>query len=132
MAIKSRRLSDPSIQWNGRKLKIDPNSGEMMLPTGASVTMVSAGAGAVDAVYGVDASKRKGGLKFSCPNTGENVDLLQQMLDDALNSIPCTLRVVERDVQFNFSGMVLVGDDQKVPLNADGNIEFNYEGVFNG
>jgi hypothetical protein len=130
--VEMRRLSDPSIQWNGVKLKILPNSGEIGLPGGGAVTPVSAGGGAVDIVVARDVSKHIGRVKFSLANTAANIAFAAQIIEDLKATRGATCRVVESTAQYNFRQMFYTGDEVKVPLNADGEIEIEAQGVYAG
>lgn len=126
---QTRVLSDPSIFISGVLVKIVPNSAEMGLGNGSNPRAVSAGAGAISIVNGIDASRLMSAVKFDLPSTPEYVDMVRGWINAANQGESQTILVKEVGDQYAFDLMFLKGD-MRASMRSDGNITCDWEGRY--
>lgn len=123
-----RALTAPIIYLDGKRLKILPNSCTAELPGEVKGRAVSAGAGAVDAVYGYNVEEELCKIKFEVANTAENVEIALDYNNRARLTTTSTLRIVEETVQLNYTRVVKVNKTE-IPFETDGKITFELQGI---
>jgi len=123
----TRVLSTPQIIVNGQVWPIIPNSLVVRIPGDAKVRAVSAGGGATDTVYGVDATNLLAHVKFEVANTAQNYDRVRKVKSDMIDGITATVQIADPDEPLAFQLMVF-SRDTEASWKADGMIPIEFEG----
>ena len=95
MSIREERtLSAPTVFLDGRRLKVVPSSVSHELPFEAKVRAVSAGAGAVEMVYGIDISAGACKVAFELATTQEYAELAMDYTARRISGDRSTIKIV--------------------------------------
>jgi len=126
---QNRVISTPGIYISDVLISISPNSGSMKWGGETDVRTVSAGGGAVDIVYSVNAERMLAEVKFELPVTAGNVKAVRQWKANANNGMSETVRVVDIADQFAFDQMFLANEPE-MRLSADGKMSCEFKGRY--
>lgn len=124
------QLSTPQVIVNDYVLPIVPNSLKVRIPGEAKVRAMSAGGGSVQTVRGLDASSLIGKVDFKIANTAANYAFVQQLKDDMINGIGCTIKMADNNgftLAFQDMGFT---KDTEAEFKADGDIACEFEGTY--
>jgi hypothetical protein len=119
-------LSAPAVYWNGRQIKIIPNSFEYSHGGEAKVRAVSAGQN-VSLVVGVNLEEMVTSGKFKVANTAEMGAFVDDIVALRNNGTPSTLRMVERTEQKAWIEVYCVNKPTRT-YEAEGEIEVEWVG----
>lgn len=127
----TKTLSTPKVLIDGEVIAVVPNSVEVDIPGDAKVRAMSAGGGATQIVFGVNAETLIGKVKMDIPATSQNYDRCRKWKANMINGIGSTISIIELDSQIPFQTMQLT-KDTKLHMKADGNIQLEWEGQYLG
>jgi hypothetical protein len=127
---QTRVLATPTLQLNGRTLKIIPGSlkeegGGLIKPR-----VVSAGGNAVELVNGNDLKEAMMMLKWEMANTAENQEIVREFHDDSNMGIRSTILISTETMQKPFREVVMV-NKFSAEYSAEGNIPVETACLYN-
>lgn len=124
---QTKVLSTPKILWDGRVIKIVPNSFEYAAGGEAKVRAMSAGGSTVQLVVGVNVEEMITTGKFSIALTKENSDFVDYLTAKRVKGQSSTLRVVEETDQKAWQEVYCTNKPTR-KYEAEGSIEIEWAG----
>lgn len=121
-------LSTPKIMWNGRIIKIIPESFKYKAGGELKVRAVSSGGASISLVAGLNAEELMSEGEFEVPMTAENMDWLDEIITLRNNGEASTLRAIEDTDQRAFTQVYCTNKPER-EYKAEGTVKVEWAGA---